>query len=81
MSEEINITKHIFVPKHTKLTEEEKEKILEEYNISLSQLPKISKNDPAIKELEVKKGDLIKIERKSPTIGKSIFYRVVVGNA
>ncbi|MBU4242327.1 MAG: DNA-directed RNA polymerase subunit H, partial [Nanoarchaeota archaeon] len=45
------------------------------------QLPKISKNDPAIKELEVKKGDLIKIERKSPTIGKSIFYRVVVGNA
>jgi len=81
MSEEskktFDVTKHIFVPKHTKLTDEEKQKVLEQYNISLSQLPKISKADPAIKSFEAVKGDLIKIERKSPTIGKSIFYRVV----
>ena len=75
---ELNVAKHIFVPKHIKLNEEEKIKVLEEFNISLSQLPRMSQEDPAIQTLEAVKGDIIKIERKSSTIGKSFFYRVVV---
>ncbi len=70
---------HLFVPKHQKLTEKEAEEILERYNLSRNQLPKILKKDPAIASLDPKKGEIIKIMRTSPTAGKVIFYRVVVG--
>jgi len=70
--------KHKLVPKHILLNEEETKKILQKFNISLMQLPKIHKKDPAISHLEPKKGDVIKIERKSPTNSKTIYYRVVV---
>jgi len=77
MAEKIDVQGHIFVPKHTKLSDEEKQKILEQFNISLHQLPRIHKTDPAIAQLDAKPGDVIKIERKSVTTGKSFFYRVV----
>ena len=70
--------KHILVPKHSLINEEESKKVLQKYNISFMQLPKISKKDPVIKELEAKPRDIIKIERKSPTNTKTIYYRVVV---
>lgn len=70
--------KHKLVPKHTLLDEEEVKKILQKFNISPMQLPKINKNDPAISHLEAKKDDIIKIERKSPTNSKTIYYRVVI---
>jgi len=69
---------HILVPKHSKLGDKEKKELLEKYKITLSELPKILKNDPAIKELGVKQGDVIKIVRQSPTAGESIFYRSVI---
>ncbi len=72
-----DITKHTFVPKHIKLTEEEVNEILKKYNVSLKQLPRISGKDPAIKEMELKKGDVIKIIRNSKTNKESLFYRVV----
>ncbi len=79
MSEEtIDITKHEFVPKHTKLSEEETEEFLKKFNISRKQLPRILKEDPALMKLDVKKGDVIKIMRKSPTTGEAEFYRGVV---
>ena len=70
--------KHLLVPEHFKLTDKEKEVVLERYHISLKELPKIKKNDPAIDHLNVKEGDVIKIVRKSPTAGESIFYRGVI---
>lgn len=72
------VKNHTLVPKHTKLGEEEARKVLAKYNIVKNQLPKISIKDASIKEMKVKKGDVIKIERKSSTAGKSFFYRVVV---
>ncbi|MEA3378699.1 MAG: DNA-directed RNA polymerase subunit H [Nanoarchaeota archaeon] len=78
VKETINITQHILVPKHFKASDEEIKKILEKYNIGLRQLPKILKADPAIQELDIKPGDVIKIERQSPTVGKTYFYRVVI---
>jgi len=75
---EINIFKHNLVPEHIKIDEKEKEKVLEKYNISLLQLPKIKLKDPALASLDVKSGDVIKIIRPSPTNKETIFYRVVV---
>lgn len=71
------VAEHVLVPKHTKLTNEEKEKLFEKYNITTRELPKILITDPAIKNLDPKLGDVIRIERKSLTAGKSIFYRGV----
>ncbi len=73
----IDIKSHALVPKHKKLDEKEIETILNKYNILKKQLPRILKNDPAIKDLDVKLGDVIRIERLSPTSGTVYFYRVV----
>ena len=69
---------HILIPQHKKLNEEENQEILKKYNVSKKQLPRIKINDPAILELDPKKGDIIEVTRDSPTTGKSYFYRVVV---
>lgn len=75
---DINVTKHVLVPKHTLLSDAQKEKVCAEFNISLTQFPKITKDDPAIASLNAKVADIIKIERTSPTAGKAVYYRVVV---
>lgn len=72
------IEEHILVPKHSKLNDKEKKDLLEKYDISLKELPRVLKKDPAIKSLSPKVGDIIKIIRKSPTAGEAIFYRYVV---
>ncbi len=69
---------HFLIPEHEKISEKEKEELLKRYNVDLLELPKIKKTDPAIRHLDVKIGDIIRITRQSPTAGKSIFYRVVV---
>ena len=74
----MDVSTHILVPKHVKLSEEEKKELLEEYNISLKQLPKITKSDPAIEHMETETGDVIKIIRKSPARGEINYYRVVI---
>lgn len=73
----IDASKHVLVPDHSKVSEKEKEELLKKYNISSFQLPRISKNDPAVARLSLKRGDVIKIVRKSPTAGEAVFYRVV----
>jgi DNA-directed RNA polymerase subunit H (RpoH/RPB5) len=70
--------KHSLVPKHTKLGERAIKELLEKYNISKVQLPKILNSDPALKGQSVKVGDVIKIERNSLTAGKSVYFRVVI---
>lgn len=67
---------HVLQPKHTLLKKQEVDNLLEEFNISLAQLPKIRIVDPAIPE-GANIGDVIKIERKED--GQiNAFYRVVV---
>jgi DNA-directed RNA polymerase subunit H len=77
MKKKFKADKHILMPKHVKLASKEKEKLLEKYNISLKELPRISKIDPAIASLNATPSDVIKIIRQSPTCGEAIFYRVV----
>ena len=63
---------HILQPKHVKLSPKEVEKILNEFNIALAQLPKISKKDAALPE-SCETGDVVKISRVNET-----YYRVVI---
>lgn len=74
----IDLTKHILIPKHAKLSDKEKAELLKRYNTSADNLPRIIKSDAAISHLSPKAGDVIRIVRKSPTAGESVFYRVVV---
>jgi len=74
-----DVTKHELVPKHSKLTEKERKELFEKYAIDMPNLPRIFKSDPAILALDVKDGDIVKISRKSPTAGETVFYRRVVG--
>ncbi len=67
---------HILQPKHIKLKEKEAQELLEKFNISKAQLPKILSNDPALPEGCVV-GDIIKIERKEEE-KINLYYRVVV---
>ncbi len=69
--------KHIYVPKHRLLNEEEKKKVIKKYG-GISLFPKIKRNDPAIKHLKTKPGNMIEIERESPTAKKTSYYRIVV---
>jgi DNA-directed RNA polymerase subunit H len=69
---------HILIPEHAKLSVEEKKALLQKYNITPTDLPKIHMTDPAIQHLKVKEGDIIKITRKSPTAGRAVFYRAVI---
>ena len=63
---------HVLQPKHVKLSSSEAEKVLGEFNISLAQLPKISKNDAGLPE-GCEKGDVVKILRVD-----EIYFRVVI---
>lgn len=78
MLKELDIAKHELVPKHELLNEEEKQQLLQKYGITLRQLPRIFITDPAIKSLNPKVGDVVKIIRKSQTAGESTYYRVII---
>jgi len=67
---------HAIQPKHFKMKQEEVEKLLLKFNISIAQLPKISKKDPIVSE-DCNIGDVLRIERKNPDLSEE-YFRVVV---
>ncbi len=71
------VRKHVLVPKHELLSIEQEEKELSLLEINKKDLPAIRARDPAIKDLKAKKGQIVKITRKSPTLGINVIYRVV----
>jgi DNA-directed RNA polymerase I, II, and III subunit RPABC1 len=72
-----NITHHHIVPKHTILNEEDSKKILNSFDATKNQLPKLLSTDPVAKYYGMKSGDICKITRNSPMTGESIYYRIV----
>ena len=78
---QFNVSNHIFVPKHEKITKIEVENLKKEYRLkSLRQLPFIFISDPQSKYHGFRIGDVVKITRVSKTNFKSISYRLVVEN-
>ena len=72
-----NITHHETVPKHIVLTEEEAKKVIDDFDATKSQLPKLVPTDPIAKYYGMKTGTVCKIERNSQMTGESIYYRIV----
>ena len=79
--ENIPIFKSRLVPECKVLSEEETKALLEKYNITKQQLPRMLGSDPVAKALQATSGDVVEIVRKGKTAGLSNFYRLVVGVA
>ena len=79
-----NILKHKLVPEHRLLTDDEASEILQKLGVTKDQLPKIRKNDAAIRVLErtvgepIVPGSVIEVVRESETAEEFVAYRVVV---
>jgi len=71
-----NVTKHFLVPKHELISNTEKKKLLKNYNVRSSQLPKILLQDPLSRYYGANKGDIFKITRFNNSSGIYLTYRV-----
>ncbi|OPX64671.1 MULTISPECIES: DNA-directed RNA polymerase subunit H [unclassified Methanoregula] len=78
MSTKLTVLDHVMVPEHKIMSEEDVSKLLERYNITTEQLPKIYHDDPAVKEIGANADDVIRIIRASHTAGRAEAYRLVV---
>lgn len=76
--QELKVMDHLLVPKHEILNEKEVKKVSVQYSATPDQFPYIQISDPALRELEPKVGNLVKITRQSQTAGETIYYRFVV---
>lgn len=74
-----NPTKHVFVPKHIKLSDTEVADVMQKYMIkSKLQMPVILHNDIIAKWLGLRQGDIVKIERYNENSGISYYYRCCI---
>ena len=72
-----NLLEHDLVPKHEVIRNKtDINKILEDCNANISQLPIILKNDIISKLIRLSPGDLCKITRNNNKCGVNYFYRV-----
>mmetsp|Transcript_20361 Transcript_20361/g.52857 ORF Transcript_20361/g.52857 Transcript_20361/m.52857 type:complete len:217 (-) Transcript_20361:108-758(-) len=72
----VNITEHMYVPKHTVLSDADKAIILERYKMSEDQVPRIQESDPISRYFGMTSGQMLKIVRVSQTAGRYVTYRI-----
>ncbi len=73
-----DIFEHALVPMHEILSEKEKKQLLAHYKVQPYQMPQVTSNDPAVKVIGAKPGDVLRITRKSSTAGEHVTYRYVI---
>lgn len=73
-----DLFEHELVPSHIIASDEEIKLVLDHYGIEKKQLPRILRDDPAVKVLGAIPGQIIRIERESPTAGVTFYYRLVM---
>jgi len=76
----VDVSQHNLVPEHTVLDEDDVEDVLAEYDIDRTDLPKITRKDPALRDIDAEPeiGDVVEIVRDSRTTDEAIVYRLVV---
>ncbi len=74
----LDILHHKLIPLHVIISEDEKKELLDKFNITPEQLPKITHTDPVTLAIGAKPGQIIKIIRKSHTAQEAVAYRFVV---
>jgi DNA-directed RNA polymerase subunit H len=78
VSTKLDVLEHVMVPDHKIMTEDEVGGLLSSYAITTEQLPKIYHDDPAVKTIGAKPGEVIRIIRDSHTAGRAESYRLVI---
>mmetsp|Transcript_6779 Transcript_6779/g.11951 ORF Transcript_6779/g.11951 Transcript_6779/m.11951 type:complete len:212 (+) Transcript_6779:111-746(+) len=73
----VDITDHELVPKHEVLSQEEKDFLMQRYNLTDSQLPRMYTTDPITRYFGLVRGQVVKVIRSSETAGRYVTYRIV----
>ena len=74
----IDIVNHRDVPHHEVIDEKEKKELLEKFHIKQENLPVILRDDSMARYLGLRPGEVVRIQRASPTSGTYISYRICV---
>jgi DNA-directed RNA polymerase subunit H (RpoH/RPB5) len=74
----INWQEHVLVPKHEKLSKQEKQAVLDEYLLKKIQMPRMLSTEPGSIYYNAKLGDVFRIIRPSTRSGITRAYRLVV---
>ncbi|MBD3407673.1 MAG: DNA-directed RNA polymerase subunit H [Candidatus Lokiarchaeota archaeon] len=69
---------HELVPEHTIADSDEVDLVLDHYGIDKPHLPRIRRDDPAVRVLGARTGQVIRVERDSATAGRTYYYRLVI---
>ena len=76
---QFNILKHILVPKHRVMLDDEVKEMMKKYNItSIIQLPDISRFDPVARVIGIRPGQVCHILRPSKTAITTDYFRLCV---
>ncbi|RAL47516.1 hypothetical protein DM860_011254 [Cuscuta australis] len=73
----VNITKHALRPKHQILSDEEKQKLLEKYNLEEKQLPRMLQKDAIARYYGLERGQVVKVTYTGEIIETHVTYRCV----
>ncbi|KAF8403606.1 hypothetical protein HHK36_011710 [Tetracentron sinense] len=74
----MNITKHILMPKHEILTNEEKQKLLKKLNLEDNQIPRMLKKDAIARYYGLEKGQVVKSTYDGEITDSHVSYRCVM---
>ncbi|KMT17079.1 hypothetical protein BVRB_2g041340 [Beta vulgaris subsp. vulgaris] len=76
----VNITKHYLSPKYEKLTVQEKERLLQKYQVNDLQMPHMKENDAIARYYGFEKGQVLKVSYTNlgGLAGSMVTYRCIV---
>ncbi|XP_078445191.1 DNA-directed RNA polymerase V subunit 5A-like [Wolffia australiana] len=74
----VNVTKHVLMPTHQILSEEDKQSLLKHYNVKENQLPHMLASDALARYYGLGPGSVIKVTHIGDDIGQHVTYRCVI---